>query len=98
MGFEWLVPIVVVPTVFGFIALMVKWSLAQKRERIRAESGGSSLGTSELRNLIQDAMHDAIVPVEERLDRIEMNTRRLPEHDAETTGAEASRTGEPTED
>ncbi|GMQ83227.1 MAG: hypothetical protein BMS9Abin05_2717 [Rhodothermia bacterium] len=69
----------IVLILFGFIALMVKWSLDQKREKLRAESGGSSLGTGELRGLIQEAMHDVIAPVEERLDLIEMHMRRLPE-------------------
>ena len=61
---------------------MVKWGNDLKREKLRAESGGNSLGTSELRDLIQEAMLDAITPLEERLDLIEMNTRQLPEHDA----------------
>ena len=95
---EFLIPIVVVPTVFGFIALMVKWSLDQKREKMRAESGGSSLGTGELRGLIQEAMVDAMAPLEERLDLIEMNTRRLPEHGAESKQVEATLPDEPTED
>ncbi len=69
----------IVLIVFSFVALMVKWSLDQKREKMRAESGGSSLGTGELRGLIQEAMLDAIAPLEERLDLIEMNTRQLPE-------------------
>ena len=88
----------IVLIVFGFIALMVKWKNDLKREEIRGESGGSSLGTGELRGLIQEAMHDAMAPVEERLDLIEMHMRRLPEHDAETVGREAADPDEPTED
>ncbi len=83
---------------FGFIALMVKWSLDQKREKIREKSGGSSLGTGELRGLIQEAMHDVIAPVEERLDLIEVHLRRLPEHDAERKHVETTLPDEPTED
>lgn len=87
----------IVLIVFSFIALMVKWSLDQKREKMRANSSESSLGTGELRSLIQEAMHDAIAPVEERLDLIETNTRRLPEHDTGTSGREAIHPDEPTE-
>ncbi len=55
----------IVLIVFGFIALILKWKNDLKREEIRAESGGSILGTGELRGLIQEAMRDAMVPVEE---------------------------------
>jgi len=93
-----MMPVAIVLIVFCFISLMVKWGNDLKREKLRAEGGGNSLGTSELRGLIQEAMLDAITPLEERLDLIEMNTRRLPEHDAETIGREAAHPDEPTED
>ena len=83
---------------FGFIALMVKWRTDLKREKIRAEGGGNSLGTGELRGLIQEAMLDAITPLEERLGLMEMHQRQLPNHDAETIGLEAAHPDEATED
>ena len=97
MGFELLFQAFVVLIFFGFIALMVKWRNDLKREKIRAEGGGSSLGTSELRGLIQEAMHEAIAPLEERLDLMETQARQLPDHDAESKQVEAPLSDEPTE-
>ena len=87
----------IVLIVFSFVALMVKWSLDQKREKMRAERGGSSLGTGELRGLIQEAMHDAIAPLEERLDLMEMHMRQLPEHGAESAALESPEPVDPSE-
>lgn len=92
-----MLPVYIVLIVFSFIALMVKWENDLKREKIRAKGGGSSLGTSELRGLIQEAMLDAITPLEERLDLMEMHMRRLPGHDAESKQVEAPLPDEPTE-
>ena len=97
MGFELLFQAFVVLIFFGFIALMVKWRNDLKREKIRAEGGGSSLGTGELRGLIQEAVHDANAPLEERLDLMEMHMRQLPERDAESKQVEATLPEEPTE-
>ncbi len=97
MGFELLFQAFVVLIFFGFIALMVKWRNDLKREKIRAEDGGSSLGTSELRGLIQEAVHDANAPLEERLGLIEAHMRQLPDHDAESKQVEAPLSDEPTE-
>ena len=95
-----MLPVFILLVIFSFIALMVKfdYDFKLKREKIRAEGGGRSLGTSELRGLIQEAMHDANAPLEERLDLIEAHMRRLPEHDAETSGSEAIHPDEPIED
>ena len=70
---------------FGFGALAIRWDHEFKlnRERIRAEGAGNSLGTSELRALIQDVMMEAVAPVEERLELIERHMRQLPEHASE---------------
>ena len=92
-----MLPAYIVLIVFSFLALIAKWGNDLKREKIRAESGGSSLGMGELRGLIQEAMHDAITPLEERLDLMEIHMRQLPEHDAETGGREATHPDEPTE-
>lgn len=85
---------------FGFASFAIKWDhdFKLKRERIRAEGGGNSLGTSELRGLIQEAMLETITPLEERLDLMEMHMRRLPEHDAEGAQLESALPDEPTED
>ncbi|TDI76679.1 MAG: hypothetical protein E2O84_02110 [Bacteroidetes bacterium] len=73
--------------VFGFIATM-KFLDIYRRAKL-GEGGGSgvdnSLGTSELRGLIQEAVVDAIHPVEERLDRMEMALRQLPAAKSEST-------------
>ena len=69
--------------VFGFIATM-RYLEIYKSEKLGDDAGGenaggqNSLGTGELQNLIQAAMFDAIQPVEERLDRMEVALRQLP--------------------
>ena len=82
---------------FGFIALMVKWRTDLKREQIRAEGRGNSLGTGELRSLIQEAMLDAIAPLEDRLELMEMHQRQSPDHDAKTIGPDATHPDDPNE-
>ncbi len=64
--------------IFSFIAWNAKAKNDLKREQIRAQSGSQSLGTSELKGMIQEAMTDAIIPLEERLELIESHMRRLP--------------------
>lgn len=64
--------------VFSFIAWSVKTKNDLKREQIKAQSGSQSLGTSELKGMIQEAMSDAIIPLEERLELIESHMRQLP--------------------
>lgn len=63
---------------FSFIAWNAKAKNDLKREQIRAESGSQSLGTSELKGMIQEAMTDAVIPLEERLELIESHMRQLP--------------------
>ena len=93
-----LLPVFIVLIVFSFLAFKVWSDRDLKREKILAEGGGNSLGTSELKGLIQDAMREAIVPVEERLDLMEAQMRRLPGHDAESKQVEATLPDEPIED
>ena len=71
--------------VLSFAGLAIKWDndFKLKRDRQRREEGDNSLGTGELRELIQESMHEAISPLEERLDLVEKRTRQLPEHSAE---------------
>ncbi len=71
--------------VLCFAGLAIKWDndFNLKKERLRGEEGDNSLGTGELRDLIQESMHEAIAPLEERLEVIEKRTRQLPEHSAE---------------
>lgn len=95
IAFIVLISLIALP--FAAFAIKRDHEYKLEREKIRAESRGSSLGTSELRGLIQEAMHDALAPVEERLDLIEMNTRRLPEHDAESKQVEAIHPDKQTE-
>ena len=72
--------------VFGFIATM-KWLEIWKQERLggsAVEGGEKSLGTGELRGLIQEALQDVITPLEERLDLMEGHMRQLPAPSEET--------------
>ena len=92
-----MLPVYIVLIVFSFLAFKVWSERDLKREKILAESGGNSLGTSELKGLIQDAMREAIVPVEDRLDLMEAQMRRLPSHEAESNQVEAPIPDEPTE-
>jgi len=72
--------------VFGFIATM-RWLDIWKQQRLGGEGvaeGENSLGTGELRGLIQEAMQDVIAPLEERLDLMEGHLRQLPAHEDAT--------------
>ena len=91
------VPVYIVRIVVSFRAFKVWSDRDLQREKILAESGGNSLGTSELKGLIQDARREAIIPVEERLDLMEAQMRRLPSHDAASNQVEATPPDEPTE-
>jgi hypothetical protein len=71
-----LVPLIV----FGFIALIVKMGLDYSKWKQTHKSGGGaileggedkSLGVSELRMLIQEAVHSANVPLMERISILE---------------------------
>ena len=92
-----MLPVYIVLIVFSFITLMVKWENDLKREKIQAKKEGSSLGTSELRGMIQEAMSEAIAPMEERLELMEMHMRQLPEHRSESTDNAVTHPDEPNE-
>ncbi len=96
IAFIVLISLIALP--FAAFAIKRDHEFKLEREKIRAESRGSSLGTSELRGLIQEAMHEAIAPLEERLDLMEMHMRQLPEHDGESKQVEATSPDEPTQD
>lgn len=68
---------------FAFGGLVIKWNNDLKRQQINAKTQGNSLGTSELKGLIQEAMLDTVAPIEERLDLIEAHMRVLPESNQE---------------
>ena len=63
-----MLPVYIVLIIFCFLAFLVKTERDLKREKIRTESGGQSLGTSELWGLIQETVHDANSTLEERLE------------------------------
>ncbi|GMQ82147.1 MAG: hypothetical protein BMS9Abin05_1591 [Rhodothermia bacterium] len=73
--------------VFSFIAWSVKNKYDLKKEELRALGGSQSLGTSELKGMIQESMMDALAPLEEPFELIESHMRRLPEGSAEATSA-----------
>ena len=82
--FFFVLGILVIVFVFAGYAMHRDHAFKLQREQIRAGNEGSSLGTSELRELIQDAMTEAMTPVEARLTRIEGQLRQLPERAAGT--------------
>ena len=69
--YAFLIPIVL----FSIIALIVKWSLDHSKWKIEHRSRGAStdnsLGTSELRALIQEAVEEANAPLTERVEALE---------------------------
>lgn len=83
---EFLIPIVL----FSSIAFIVKWSLDYSKWKLQYRSGGvptdNSLGTSELKAFIREAVEEANAPLAERLDaleaRLEAPARRAPLLDA----------------
>jgi hypothetical protein len=90
--------IAIIMVVFGFVAFTVKLNNDYKLRREELERGreGSSLGTGELRQLIREALADALAPVEDRLELIEKQMRRLPEHRAESPEPTGPRPESPT--
>lgn len=74
--------IILIVLIFGGIMARSDQRFKLERERVRAEGSGSSLGTSELKALIQEAMDESIAPLEDRLERIELQMRQLPERSA----------------
>lgn len=77
---------------FGFAGVALKWQYDYKRDKLRAQAGGNSLPTSELKALIQEAMDTAVAPLDARLELIERQLRQLPEH---AGGESPERTSEP---
>ncbi len=77
---------------FVFGGLTLKWhnDFKLRRDRQRAELSGSSMGTGELKALIQEAMAETVAPIEERLELIERNMRQLPERTSTSAGSESS--------
>ncbi len=71
MNFAFLIPIVL----FSIIALIVKWGLDHSKWKIEHQSRGAStdnsLGTSELRALIHEAVEEANAPLTERVEALE---------------------------
>ena len=69
--YAFLIPIVF----FSIIALIVKWGLDHSKWKIehqsRAASTDNSLGTSELRALIHEAVEEANAPLTERVEALE---------------------------
>ena len=64
--------------IFTFIGSMVKLGLDYRKTKMLANSGGSSLGTTELRDLIRDAVEEANAPLLERLETLEGQLDALP--------------------
>ena len=93
-----MLPVYIVLIVFSFLAFKVWSDRDLKREKILAEAGGKSLGTSELKGIIQEAVQEAINPMEERLDLLESHMRQLPEHETEGGGRDAIHPDEPIEE
>jgi len=72
-------PVLIVLIVFTSVLALIKMSLDHKSKTLMAQQGdGGSLGTSELKQLIREAVDEAIEPIIERLDRPE---KRLTESD-----------------
>lgn len=91
------VPILLI--VFGSIVFSLKMILDYRRDRITAigsrpnrEEG--SLGASELKRLIREAVDDSVRPLTERVRELESAVRRLPEQRMKALPAASS---EPSE-
>ena len=93
-----MLPVYIVLIVFSFLAFKVWSDRDLQREKILAEAGGKSLGTSELKGIIQEAVQEAINPMEERLDLLESHMRQLPEHETEGGGRDTIHPDEPIEE
>ncbi len=96
MNFAFLIPIVL----FSIIALIVKWGLDHSKWKIEHRSRGAStdnsLGTSELRALIHEAVEEANAPLTERVEaleaRLDTPARHAPLLDAPLDAYEAETT------
>jgi hypothetical protein len=72
-----LIPIIVFSFVLSLIWMILsysKWRFQQKQEMQRA--AGASLGTSELKALMREAVEEASAPLAERLEALEAEVRQ----------------------
>ena len=67
--------IVLISVVLGFAGLMAKLSMDHEREKRRDKlrAQDNSLGVSELRTMIQDAVREATADLEARIEALERN-------------------------
>ena len=74
-------PFVIPLVFFATVLLIVRWSLEHHKRRVRhrqdAESAGSSLGSSELKDLIREAVEEANEPLFDRVEALEARLDRL---------------------
>lgn len=81
MGGDFVLPMVVaiVAIVFGTWAFVsvTKLVLTFFRDRNAMQSAGSSLTSSELRRIVGESVEDAMRPLEEKIERLERQQKRL---------------------
>ena len=79
MDFVFLIPL----AFFATVALIVKWSLDYSRSKNQYKAGvgasDNSLGLSELRAMISEAVEEANEPLLERVEALEARLDALPE-------------------
>lgn len=69
--------------VFTFSGLMAKWGFDYNKAKLQAGTPpDNSLGMSELRKMIREAVQEANAPLEERIEQLEADAERraLPPH------------------
>ncbi len=86
--YEFIIAIIVIVFLFAGWAVKRDHDFKLRREQIRGGKEEGSLGTSELRGLIQEAMLDVVAPLEQRMERIETHLRQLPESTTRTAALE----------
>lgn len=96
-------PVLIVALVFMFVIVVTKMGMDHEKEKIRLRSGGvsdKSLGVSELRKMIREAVEEANEPLKAQVRALEgeldrLNGRALPAPESTRQLKEASsRSGE----
>ena len=87
-------PVLILLVIFSFVALIVKMAMDHEKEKFKIMGGKNSensLGTSELKQLIREAVSDAVAeanaPLVARLEKLEQR-KALPPHTPEPADAE----------
>ena len=70
-------PAIILAIIFGFVFMIVKMGMDHERAKLKLKEGvgENSMTTSELKSLIDEAVQDAIAPLERRIEELASGSR-----------------------